>query len=269
MVTEGMDNTRYEVLLIEDDTVDQMAFMRLVENQGLPYNCTVAGSVAEAKSVLARGHFDVVIADYSLGDGTALDILDLVRDAPVIFATGGGSEEVATKAWRAGAYDYLIKDHDQNYLKIVPITVANAIKYKRTEEELKLLWHAVMSTSDSVHITDMDDRIIFVNRAFCETYGYREEEVIGQDCGILYTESQSGESRQNVRPDKGSGERQVYHKRKDGSEFPVSVSRSIVQDENRHEIALVAVARNISEHVFAENLVGTLLRLRHGNRRLG
>lgn len=133
---ESMDNTRYTVLLIEDDKIDQMAFKRLVENEGLPYDCEIAGSVSEAQSILRSERFDVVIADYLLGDGTAFDILDLVKNSPIIFVTGAGNEEIAAEAWKAGAYDYLIKDNERKYLKAVPITVENAIKHKKMEEIL-------------------------------------------------------------------------------------------------------------------------------------
>ena len=136
MVTKMMDNTRYKVLLIEDDEIDQMAFKRLVENEKLPYDCKIAGSVSEAQSILGSERFDVVIADYSLGDGTAFDILDWVKNTPIIFVTGAGDEGIAIKSWKAGACDYLIKDFKRNYLKTLPITVENAIKHKQMEETI-------------------------------------------------------------------------------------------------------------------------------------
>ena len=150
-----METTRYKILLIEDDKLDQMAFVRMVEEKGFSYDCTVAGSVSEAKDILSTRRFDIVIADYSLGDGTAFDILDLVKNTPIIFVTGAGNEEIAAEAWMAGAYDYLIKDNERNYLKTVSITIENAIKHKRTEERLRLLSHAIVSTDDSVYITDL------------------------------------------------------------------------------------------------------------------
>ena len=132
-----MENIRYKILLIEDDTLDQIVFKRLVKDKNLPYDYTIAGSVSEAWSILDSERFDIVIADYLLGDGTALDILSLVKDTPVILVTGAGDEEVAITAWKAGAYDYLIKDHERNYLKVLSVTVENAVKHKKTEDKLK------------------------------------------------------------------------------------------------------------------------------------
>ncbi len=249
-----IENTRYKILLIEDDKLDQMAFMRMVQDKELPYDCTVAGSVSEAKSILGRDRFDIIIADYSLGDGTAFDIVNLAKNTSIIFATGAGDEEIAVKAWKEGAYDYLIKDLEQNYLKTVPITIENAVRHKKIKEQLQLLSGAIMSTADSVYITDLEGKIIFVNRAFCKTYGYSKEEIIGKDSNILWIGKTQSQNTRSVFGVTGST-RQVgfYHRRKDDSVFPVSLSRSIIKDSNGKEIAVGGVARDISERMQVEN----------------
>ncbi len=258
-----MENTRYKILLIEDDKLDQMAFKRLVEDTELPYDCTIAGSVSEAQSILGSEGFDVVISDYALGDGTAFDVLDSVKDAPFILVTGAGGEEIAVKAWKAGAYDYLVKDLERNYLKTLPITVENVIKHKETEAKLRLLSGAVMSTDDSVYITDMENKIVFVNKAFCKTYGYKKEEIIGEDSNILWIgKSQSKNTRSVFRVAKSAWEVGFYHQRKDGSVFPVSLSRSIIRDSSGNAVAVVGVIRDISEPVLVED------ELRTANRKL-
>jgi len=132
-----MEGIRYKILLIEDDKLDQMAFERFVKDEKLLYDCTIAASVSEAQSILASEEFDTIVADYSLGDGTALDILDLVKDIPIIVVTGFGDKEVAIKAWRGGAYDYLTKDSGRDYLKAIPKTIKNAVEHKKMEKALE------------------------------------------------------------------------------------------------------------------------------------
>jgi PAS domain S-box-containing protein len=44
-----------------------------------------------------------------------------------------------------------------------------------------------------------------------------------------------------------------YHKRKDGSVFPVSLSRSVIQDKNGNEIAVVGITRDISNRIHVED----------------
>jgi len=255
-----MEGARYKILLVEDNEIDQMAFKRFVEHNALPYDCIIAGSVSEAQSVLGFEQFDIVISDYSLGDGTAFDILGLVKDIPSIIVTGAGDQEIAVKAWKAGAYDYLVKDSELNYLKAVPITIENTIRHKAAEKKLRLLSGAIMSTNDSVYITDMDDKIIFVNKAFCETYGYKEEEIIGKGSNILWIGKQQGANTRSVFQTRTVGdtwEVGFYHKRKDDSIFPISLSRSIIKDPKGNEVAVVGVVRDISEQILIEDELKT------------
>ena len=125
------------LLLVEDDIVDQIAFERLVKNQRLNYAYTTAESKAEAQKVMARKKFDIVIADYRLGDGTVFELFDHFKGLPVIVITGAGNEEVAVEAMKKGAYDYLIKDSDGRYLKTLPLRVDMVMERSRIEKQLQ------------------------------------------------------------------------------------------------------------------------------------
>jgi PAS domain S-box-containing protein len=253
-----MEDVRYKILVVEDNELDQMAFMRMVEKEKLPYDCTPARSVSEAQKMLSTENFDVVITDYELGDGIAFDFLESAKDIPVILVTGAGDEELAVKAWRSGAYDYLIKDHERNYLRTLPVTIENVIRHKQTEEQLQLLSGAIRSTQGSVYITDMENKIIFVNKAFCETYRYKKEDVIGKDANILWMDNPQGAGTRSVfRVSSNSCGVGFYHRREDGSIFPVSLSRAIIKDANRNEVAVVGVAYDISERLLLEDELRT------------
>jgi PAS domain S-box-containing protein len=251
-----MENTRYKILLIEDNELDQMAFKRFVNNNAIPYDYTISSSVSQAKQALNTEQFDIIITDHSLGDGTALDILESAKNIPVIVVTGAGDEETAVKAWKAGAYDYLVKDINQNYLKAIPITVENTIRHNMVEKKLQLLSGAVMSTDDSIYITDMKGKIVYVNKAFCKTYGYKEEEIVGQNGNLLWIGKHQSRNTRSVFQTKtvGSGwEVGFYHRRKDDSVFPVSLSRSNIKGTNGQDVAIVGVARDITERILIED----------------
>ncbi len=239
------NNSSTKVLLVEDDKVDQLAFKRAIKKLKIPYDYSIASSVAEAREKLKAEKFDIIIADYFLGDGNALDFFDIIVDTPIIVTTGAGDEEIAISAMKAGAYDYLIKDEERNYIKVLPLTVDKAIKSRSTERQIKLLSHALMSTTDSVYITDMDDKIIFVNKAFSGIYGYKEDDIIGKESGILFAGVLN-------KSDKKLRKSDFLSLKKDGTEFPVSLSKSVVKDENGKAEAVIAVVHDISEHIRME-----------------
>ena len=61
-----MKETKYKVLLLEDDSIDRKAFMRLIEKEQLPYDCNETESLLEAHKLLQKEQYDVIIADYNL-----------------------------------------------------------------------------------------------------------------------------------------------------------------------------------------------------------
>jgi len=109
-----------------------------------------------------------------------------------------------------------------------------------------MLYHAVMSSTDSIYITDMAGTINFVNTALCETYGYESSDLLGRpEYLLIQTKRESQESCHKLT--EAGEENEIYHKRKDGHEFPVSVSRSVVKDDSGGEKNVVVVAHDITE----------------------
>jgi hypothetical protein len=57
MEIDIMKNTKYKVLFIEDNQLDQMAFKRFVGKNDIPYDCKIASSVSEALQALDYGFY--------------------------------------------------------------------------------------------------------------------------------------------------------------------------------------------------------------------
>ncbi len=245
-----MNTKQYKVLMIENDEIDQKAFERFVLHETLPYAYTIADSVKQAKALLYSNKFDIVLTDHNLGDGTSFDIFDSIKDTPFVVITGAGDAEILVTAMKAGAYDCLIKDLECNYLKLIPMIVEKAVANNNKEKLFKMLSHAIMSIKDSVFFVDKDDNILFINNSFSLTYGYEEDEIIGKSISIL----QVGDTQNMEAMEKG----EFYHKRKDGSIFPVCLNRSSIKNEQGIEIANVGILTDISETRRTEQHLETL-----------
>ena len=151
-----MSDVKGYVLFVENDEAGLNALKHLVEVKDFNYKYMVVKSVSEARNALEEDKFDVVIPDYMLDDGTAFDILDMVKDAPVIVVTGAGDVSIAVKAMKAGAYDYIIKDPELDYLNVLSVTIENAINRRKAEEKLKLLESAVVNANDAIIILEAE-----------------------------------------------------------------------------------------------------------------
>jgi len=270
-----METTRYKVLLIEDDSIDQMAFERLVRDESLPYDYTIAGSVSEANSILGADRFDIIISDYSLGDGTAFDILDSIKETPVIFATGAGNEELAVKAMKVGACDYLIKDSERSYLKVLPEIVKNAVSRRKIERELKeyhdnlealvkertrqlaaekeLLSVTLSSMGDAVVVVDAEKRINLFNKVAQELTGWKFEQVQGKladEFFKLINEKTKAPVESPIDKVFASGRIEtgnIYDAliAKDGSECPISATAAPIYRNGGAMLGVVMVLRDV------------------------
>lgn len=130
---------------------------------------------------------------------------------------------------------------------------------KKAEVELARLVHAVRSVSECICITDIDDNILFVNKAFQRTYGYTAEELIGKPVTILRAESDREMPVRSATLE-GAWQGELLNKRKDGSVFPIYLSTSVVRDDEGRMIALVGVCTDISEKKREEEQRAKLMR---------
>jgi PAS domain S-box-containing protein len=255
---------RYNIMLVEDDRVDRMAFNRSVAEIGSPHDYTVASSVAEAKTILNSTRFDVVIADYLLGDGTVFDIFEIGVDAPIIVVTGAGDEETVVRAMRAGAYDYLVKDPDNNYLTVLPTTVENVVKRWKVERELKQYQSMVEYAHDVIFFKDLNGRYVIVNDKTAECFGLAREEVIGKDDFELMPDPE--EAAKNMEDDLevfAAGKPKEITKRMtavDGTPYWFQATKVPYFDADGKIIGLVGIARDITDQKHVQDQIKAALR---------
>lgn len=127
-------------------------------------------------------------------------------------------------------------------------------EHRRTEEKRLLLSSAVENTQDCVYVTDINNKVIFVNKAFCQAYGYTQEEIIGKDSSILWPDKEDNEHIRSVFQILRDTSRIAFdHRRKDGTIFPVSLSRSLVKDPEGNSIAVVGLLHDVSAYIEIEN----------------
>jgi PAS domain S-box-containing protein len=252
------ETSPYRILLVEDDLVDQIAFKRMVKREHLNYDFQIASSLKEAKELLSTQRYELVITDYQLGDGNAVALFDLLKSTPFIFATGGGDEEIAVRALKAGAFDYLIKDQERNYLKVLPLTIDNAIRRSKMNERLRLLESVIVNANDAVIIATANQKIpeiMYVNRAFVEMSGYSEADVQKKGFGIFVGEQTDREEVQRIADafrDFESIKSELIFYRKNGTPYWVGISIVPLKDKNGKTTHFVSIQRDITERKEAE-----------------
>lgn len=103
--------SRNRILIVDDEPGVRFGIRDFLELQG--YEIDEAESCREAQDVFRSSRPDVVIADYMLADGTALDLLPRLKeinpDTPLLILTAHGSIDLAVRAIKEGAEQFLTK----------------------------------------------------------------------------------------------------------------------------------------------------------------
>ena len=124
----------------------------------------------------------------------------------------------------------------------------------RAERERMMMSNALESISEGVLIANLEDTILFANKAACQLYGYEHEEMLGKQISILRSERNMPELVAQIYPEtlKGGWRGELLNVKKDGSEFPVYVSTGVIRDHNGEAVALIGVATDMSEQKRSE-----------------
>ncbi|MFA6980835.1 MAG: PAS domain S-box protein [Ignavibacteriaceae bacterium] len=132
--------------------------------------------------------------------------------------------------------------------------VRDITERKRAEKEIAMLAHSLRSVNECVSITDMEDNILFVNESFLKTYGYDETELFGKHVNIVRSINNAPELVKEILPatKRGGWQGELWNKRKDGSEFPIYLSTTIINDKDGKPLGLIGVASDITERKRAE-----------------
>jgi len=193
------------ILFVEDLITDYE--LALYEIKKVNHNVISKRVDSQDEYVVALHDFkpDIIISDYIMPQFNGMTALmmkkQLAPDIPFIMLTGSTNEETAVQCMKAGADDYVIKEH----IKRLPLSVKNALdnsavkkEIKKTQQELTrrelLLRNAVNNLPSTFTIYDSEGRIEYINNhglilsGLTAQYavGKKEDEVFGPEITSSY-----------------------------------------------------------------------------------
>ncbi len=150
----------------------------------------------------------------------------------------------------------VIKD-DKGKPQVVVVVSRDITERRQSESKIRLLAHALSCTKDFFCLTDLNNNILFVNNAFCEAYGYKEDELIGKSIISTLSSKNPHHVLKEILPATlaGGWNGDIIALKKNGAEFPVEMWTSVVNGEDNTPVALVSVVRDISDRQKAMTLL--------------
>lgn len=101
----------YKILIVEDDTVFSQLLAYHFSKEG--WQTALSSSCREAREAVSGAHFDLIVLDVNLPDGSGLSLCPHILSADaktcILFLTGNDTEADMLKGYAAGAFDYITK----------------------------------------------------------------------------------------------------------------------------------------------------------------
>jgi len=108
-----------EVLIVDDDAALLDALAETLRMRMSDVNVTTTESAQDALKRIAAMSYDAIVADIKMPGMDGLELLariqDLQPDTPTLLITGHGEHDLAVRALRGGAHDYVQKPIDRDY----------------------------------------------------------------------------------------------------------------------------------------------------------
>jgi len=198
------------VLIVDDDQTTLASLSRAFRLAG--YDAVICDSAARAIALLQQERFDIVFSDVVMPakDGLAMlaELRELGVTTPIIMISGQATVDVAVRATRLGAADFLEKPISSDKLLL---TVENTLRLARLEEENRqlrrrvgrheLVWKSdvmqrLMAQVDRVGPTESRVCILgetgtgkeLVARAIHERSARRERPFVSVNCAAIPSE---------------------------------------------------------------------------------
>ncbi|HEV8076406.1 MAG TPA: sigma-54 dependent transcriptional regulator [Candidatus Acidoferrum sp.] len=128
------------LLLIDDDPNTLASLARAFRLAG--HEATVCDNASRAVELVRGERFDLILSDVVMPGKSGMELLEDLKKAgvqtPIVLISGQANIEMAVKATRLGALDFLEKPLSTDKLLL---TVENALKLSRLEDENRELRH--------------------------------------------------------------------------------------------------------------------------------
>ena len=151
----------------------------------------------------------------------------------------------------------------RNYMQRVQEAQRTAHELAASESQLRKLLRAVEQSPESIVITDLQERIEYVNEAFVQRTGYVRQEVLGHAAALFSSKGMEAAQRQGLRETLASGKvwaGEQTNQRKDGAPLAESVVVAPIRQTDGSISHYVEYRQDITERKRAAQEIHRLAR---------
>lgn len=268
---------KVNILMVDDEPAKLLAYEAILGD--LDANLIKASSPAQAMSLLLKNDVAVVLMDVSMPDMDGFQLASVIREHPrfyktaILFISGVHlTDSDRIHGYRSGAVDYIsvpvipevlrakIAVFAELHRKTRELERLNRDLEQRVEERTSELRESeaqfrtraklLQLASEAIMVRDREDRIRFWNGGAENLYGYRGDDVLGQNMHVLLHTvfPAPREVIDRALNEHGWWEGNLVQTTQDGREVIVACRKTIDHDSD----AVLEVNRDITSQIRAE-----------------
>lgn len=270
-------DSKVNILMVDDQPAKLLSYEVILSELG--ENLIKATSATEALAILLKTDIAVVLMDVSMPDLDGFELADVIRQHPrfqktaIIFISGVHlTDSDKIQGYRSGAVDYIsvpvvpevlrakISVFADLHRKTRMLEMLNnqlesrvaerTEELRRNEEQFRSRAELLELATEAIVMRDLDGKLLFWNSGAESLYGWKREEVLGEDLHtVLRTVFPvSREALENDLRERKVWQGNLLQKKKDGSDIIVACRKTM----NHEGDAVLEVNRDITAQLQAE-----------------
>jgi len=260
---------KINILIIEDVPADAELVEHELRKEKIEFSSKRVDTKKDFLRELKDFVPDIIISDFCLPQFNGMAALELAKGlaplTPFIICTGSMNEETAVECMKAGAADYVIKEH---LVRIVP-AVKNALEQKQIREKKEQAEKALMLSAlewqttfnaikDGICLTDLNGKLIRCNKAMTKLLGKPASKILGYTLNELIKNISKPAKRDLISSAKKTKRRETQILKINGRWFNISVDP--IFDKDGNFLGAVQIISDITEHKLADEKIENLAR---------
>lgn len=256
---------KVKLLLVDDDSDNLLALQAVLEPLG--EQLLLASSGTDALRLCLEHDFAAILLDVRMPEMDGFETAELIRarkrsrQTPILFLTAYRSDEQLFRGYDLGAVDFLFKPIVPEILQskaavFIELSRSAQLLLRQTEAltRTEQKFRAVLEAApDAMVITAEDGAIRLANSRTDSLFGYTREHFVGLNIRSVIPEWESpgpvADDRQQTPP----VETRLSGVHRDGTWFPVEITRSPFESEEG--LLITTAIRDATEQVQAEERI--------------